>query len=249
MIKTILVDDEVNGAESLQILLQQYCKSIQILDVCHSAEMAIQAILKHEPDLVFLDIEMPNATGFDIVAATKSMNYDVIFTTAFEHYAIKALKLNAIDYLLKPIDVEELILAVAHVEEKRSKKNVTISQNQLEALLHHIPYSGKKIAIPSYDGILMVDAHEIAYFESDSNYTNVHIKKRDKILVAKTLKSFEDQLKFSDFIRVHNSFIVNTQEIDKYIKGDGGYIVMKDKTSIPVSRAHKQNLLERLGLH
>jgi two-component system LytT family response regulator len=95
----------------------------------------------------------------------------------------------------------------------------------------------------------MVEATDIAYFESESNYTNVHIKKRDKILVAKTLKSFEEQLKFSDFVRVHNSFIVNTQEIDKYIKGDGGYIVMKDNTSIPVSRAHKQNLLERLGLH
>jgi two-component system, LytTR family, response regulator len=248
MIKAIIIDDEKNGAEVLQLLLEQNCTHIEIISVNYTPESGIENILKLKPDLIFLDIEMPTATGFDVIAATKEIDYEIIFTTAYEHYAIKALKANAVDYLLKPIDVEELIKAVETAKNKIATKYNNHYQHHLSTLLEKISYTSKKVAIPTSDGVMLVTSDEISHLESDSNYTNVYFKNGKKILISKTLKSMEEQLKHLHFIRVHSTHLVNTNEIDRYIRGDGGHVILKDNTSIPVSRSHKQDLLNFLGL-
>jgi two-component system, LytTR family, response regulator len=248
MTRAIIIDDEKNGAEVLQILLQQNCADIEIVSVDYTPELGIKNILLLKPDLVFLDIEMPTATGFDVIEATKEMDYEIIFTTAYEHYAIKALKANAVDYLLKPIDVEELIKATENAKNKIATKQNQHYQHHLSALLEKMSHTSKKVAIPTSDGVMLVASDEIMHLESDSNYTNVYLKNSKKILIAKTLKSMEEQLKHLHFIRVHSTHLVNTNEIDRYIRGDGGHVILKNGASIPVSRSHKQDLLNFLGL-
>ncbi|MBP8033778.1 MAG: response regulator transcription factor [Bacteroidia bacterium] len=248
MIKAIIVDDEKDGAEVLQFLIQQNCSNIQILSLEHSVESAISAIQKHKPDLVFMDIEMPTGTGFDVIQNTNEIGYETIFITAYEHYAIKAFKTNAIDYLLKPVDVDELINAVKNAEKRINTSNKN-NNTAIEALILNAIQKSKKIAIPSHEGILWVDLDDLIRFEADSNYTHVYIKDKKKMTIAKTLKSFEDQLPNSIFCRVHSAHLVNLNEIEKYIKGDGGIVVLKDNSNIPVSRANKAELLTKLNLY
>jgi two-component system, LytTR family, response regulator len=246
--KAIIIDDEKNGAEVLQLLLEQNCPNVEIISINYTPESGIEQILKLKPDLVFLDIEMPTASGFDVIAATKEMDYEIIFTTAYEHYAIKAMKANAVDYLLKPIDIDELINSVESARIKIEEKQKNNYGEQLESLLKKIAFTAKKIALPTSDGIMLVATAEIIHLESDSNYTTVYLKDARKILISKTLKSLEEQMKNQHFLRVHSAHLINLNEIDRYIRGDGGHLILKNGISIPVSRAHKQELMEMLGL-
>ena len=241
----IIIDDEKNGAEALQLLLQQACKGVRIVSVEHSASQGIASIQQLKPDLVFLDIEMPTATGFDVYEATKNSNYEIIFTTAYEHYALKAFKTQAIDYLLKPIDLEELVMAVEKAKIRiETKTGNGHNHADLSALFKKIGSRAKKITIPTSEGILLVAANDIIYLESDSNYTNIFLKDGRKILVSKTLKFFEKQLQECNFCRVHSAYFVNLDEIERYVKGDGGFLIMHNKASVPVSRSYKQELLQ-----
>jgi two-component system LytT family response regulator len=244
----LIIDDEKHGAETLRLLIGRHCKEITVLGVEYSAESAIERIPELRPDIVFLDIEMPTALGFDVIEATKECAYEVIFTTAYSQYAIRAFKTQAIDYLLKPIDVDELVSAVGiaakRIEEKRGKSG----SNGLDALLKKVNGRNRKITIPTGEGIIFVSAEELVYLESDSNYTHIYFKDGRKILISKTLKSMEEQLKDSNFCRVHSTYLVNLDEIDRYVKGDGGTLILKNNTSVPVSRANKQELMMRLGL-
>ena len=244
----IIIDDEKNGIEVLQLLIMEHCKNVKVIAVEDSAEGGINAILNLKPDLVYLDIEMPTATGFDVIEATRAIPYEIIFTTAYEHYAIKAFKAQAVDYLLKPIDIEDLITATKNAQLKIEAKNKNNESNQFELLLRKINYTSKKILIPTSEGIIIVAADDIIHLQSDSNYTNVFLKDGRKILISKTLKSMEMQLKDYHFCRVHSAHLVNIDEIDKYIKGDGGTLILKNKASIPVSRVHRQELLNKIGL-
>lgn len=248
MIKSIIVDDEKNGAEVLQFLIQENCSNVQIVAMEHSVDSAISSIQKHKPDLVFMDIEMPTGTGFDVIQHTSEVGYETIFITAYEHYAIKAFKTNAIDYLLKPVDIDELVNAVKNAEKRISTSNKN-NNVAIESLILSAIQKNKKISIPSQEGILWVDLDDIIRFEADSNYTHVYIKNKKKIMVAKTLKSFEDQLPNSIFCRIHSAHLINLNEIEKYIKGDGGVVVLKDNTNVPVSRANKAELLAKLNLY
>ncbi len=248
MIKAIIVDDEKDGAEVLQFLVQQNCPNIQILSLEHSVESAIASIHRFKPDLILLDIEMPTGTGFDVIQNTRDLGYETIFITAYEHYAIKAFKTNAIDYLLKPIDVDELMNAIKNAEKRINSSN-TNNSTAIESLILNAIQKNKKIAIPSQEGILWVDLDDIIRFEADSNYTHVYMKNRKKLMVAKTLKSFEDQLLNTNFCRIHSAHLINLNEIEKYIKGDGGIVVLKDSSNIPVSRANKVELLNKLNLY
>lgn len=247
MTNAIIIDDEKNGAEALQLLLEQNCPSINIIAIKHDAEEGIEAINTLKPHLVFLDIEMPTATGFDVLEATKGHQYEVIFTTAYQHYAIKALKAHAADYLLKPIDLDELILAVSNTEKRLSRLQQDISNNMQSAVLNIIN-KNKKISIPTNEGVHVLSSDDIIYLESDSNYTHVFLKDGRKLLISKTLKSMDEQLKDYHFCRVHSTYLVNLNEIERYIKGDGGHLILKNKTTIPVSRANKQDLLNKIGL-
>lgn len=243
----LIIDDEENGVTTLQLLLKKYCEDVNIIGVAFSAEEGINLIKTLKPDLVFLDIEMPTSTGFDVINATKQIhNYEIIFTTAYDRYAIKAIKVNAVDYLLKPIDSDELKAAIDEAEKKIKLKQSEISKSEVEVLLKNLVYSSKKISIPTSEGLILVDAEDILYLKSESNYTMVFLKNEKKILVSKTLKSMEDQLKNYSFCRVHTSYLINVNEVEKYLKGDGGTIILKNKVSIPVSRNYKLDLLSKL---
>lgn len=242
----LIIDDERTGATGLKLLLEQHCKQVKVLGIEHSAPEGIRRIRELKPDLVFLDIEMSPDTGFDVIEATRQLHYQVIFTTAYDSYAIKAFKTQAVDYLLKPIDANELKQAVKHASDRARQQQPGLN-DQLESVLRNLIHPAKKIPLPSGNGVTLVAAGEILYFESDSNYTRVFLRSGNKVLVSKTLKSFEEKLDAASFCRVHAAYIVNLNEVDRYIKGDGGTLILKDKTSIPVSRAYKQELLTRIG--
>lgn len=246
MIKTVIIDDEESGIVALKVLLEQNCPAVKVIATETDPEYGIDTILSLKPDLVFLDIEMPTATGFDVVEATRGLSYQVVFTTAYEHYAIKAFKAKAVDYLLKPVDVDELIAAVNNVEQ-RMHLNKSVLPENLEEFILDVVNRNKKISIPSQEGMLLVDVSDIIRLEADSNYTHVYLKDKRRITAARTLKLFEKQLEKSNFCRVHSAHLVNLNEIDRYIKGDGGILIMKDKTNVPVSRANKNELIERIN--
>lgn len=241
MINTVIIDDEKNSADVLLSLLQDYSNRIHVAKVAHTAESGIDAILNLQPQLVFLDIELPTATGFDIVEATKQLNYAVIFTTAYEQYALKAFKANALDYLLKPVDTDELESAIRKAERNCSPN--------LENLLQKVSFSPKKLPVSTNKGTEFLDMDQIIYLESQSNYTEIYLEGGRRILLSKTLKHMHEQLKTNpDFCRVHVSYIVNLKRIASYQKGDGGTLALQTGKHIPVSRVHKHDLLNRLGL-
>lgn len=245
--KALIIDDEKTGASGLKILLEQHCSAVEVKGIEHSAQDGIRRILELQPDLVFLDIEMSPDTGFDVIEATRHLPYQVIFTTAYDSYAIKAFKAQAVDYLLKPIDVAELKAAVK-LALQRAQGNAGLLSEQLTSLLKNIKDPARKIALATGSGVTLVSPAEILYLESDSNYTTVFLKSGGKVLVSRTLKSFEEKLDHPDFCRVHAGYIVNMKEVERYVKGDGGSLILSDKSCIPVSRAHKQQLLDRIGI-
>jgi two-component system LytT family response regulator len=245
MIKAIIIDDEMHCRKTLGILLKEYCPDVQVIDQCDNGEDGAEAIKKGKPDLVFLDIEMPRMNGFEMLEQFSEIPFAVIFTTGYDQYAIKAFRFSALDYLLKPIDHEELKKAVLKV----SQHILYPLPQQLEILLqkiHHQPAAINKIALPTMEGLQMIPVDSIISCASDRNYTAVLLKGRQKIIVSRILKDIEEMLEEYSFLRVHHSYIVNLNEISKYIKGEGGYLVMSDGSSVDVSRSRKEILLQKL---
>ena len=196
--------------------------------------------------MVFLDIQMQSETGFDLLAKVKPINFEVIFTTAHSNYAIKAFKFSAIDYLLKPIDIEDLKKAVEKVERK---VNFNISA-RLEQLVQNLkPSSGQnhKLALPTLDGLIFVKIEDIIYCEASSNYTQIFTFDGKKHVVSRTLKEYEELLADHDFFRIHNSFLINLNSIKKYVRGEGGYVIMSNDVSLDVSKRKKEAFLSKLG--
>lgn len=244
MIKAILVDDEMHGLDTLSIHLGDYCPQVQVVAKCSSAKKALEAIDKLGPDLVFLDIEMPVMNGFELLEQFEQIPFSVIFTTSYDQYAIKAIRFSALDYLLKPVDPKELIAAVNKVDRQKNKP----SNEQFKMLmeqLHQKEGRMSKIAIPTTEGFELIPADEVVRCEADDNYTHIFLKNKSKILASRSLKEMEEQLReFSSFIRVHHSFIVNLNEVVKYVRGEGGYLVMTDGSTVNVSRSRKEALLK-----
>lgn len=223
----------------LSNLLVKYCPSVTVTAQCNTGEEGVKAIHHHQPDVVFTDIEMPGISGFDMLRQFNEINFDVIFTTAFERYAVKAFKYSALDYLLKPIDPEELKLAIEKVQQKKLRKASTDQIDLFFSVLKSRMTPVKKIALPSSEGVTFVSPEKIIRCESDSNYTLFIMEDKQKILVAKTLKEADEILQDFGFVRIHHSHLINPEHIDKYIRGDGGYVLMKDGSHITVSRTHK----------
>jgi two-component system, LytTR family, response regulator len=245
MIQAIIIDDEPYCCETLEIMIGKFCPELTVVAVLHSGAEALEALTKFNPQLVFLDIEMPYMNGFEFLEKVHSINFGLIFTTSYDQYAIKAIRFSALDYLLKPIDREELIQAVAKV----SKSLQSPTELQLELLFQKFnkaKYPIKKIALPTMEGLQMVEMDAIISCSSDSNYTNFFLKNNKKLTVSRTMKDIEELLSDYSFLRVHHSFLVNLNEIHKYIKGEGGYLVMSDGTHIDVSRSRKEMLFQRL---
>lgn len=245
MLSAVIVDDEPYCCEVLSALLLKYCKEVNILAECNSGAAALKAIRELQPNLVFLDVEMPNMNGFDMLQQLPAINFDLIFTTSYDQYALKAIRFSAVDYLLKPIDREELQKAVQKVIQHSQKP---LAQ-QLEILLQQVRHpvtAINKIAMPTMEGLQMIPVEDIVSCESNSNYTTIILKNKQKIVVSRTLKEMEEMLEDHSFLRVHHSYLVNLNEVTKYVKGEGGYLVMSDGTNIDVSRSKKERLLKTL---
>ncbi len=243
MIKTILIDDEKNSLEVLELLLERNCPDVDIIASCTDGVDGIQKIRKLKPDLVFLDIEMPHKNGFDVLMETREIPYEVIFITAYDRFAVKAFKVSALDYLLKPIDHKELVAAI---EKAKAKKGSASLDEKIKSLLEHLhPAQEKKserVALPAGDTVRFTDPSEIIRCESDSNYTHVFLVDGKKITLTKTLKEVERILEGLGFFRVHQSHLINMQHIGQMLKNDGS-VIMKDGSHIAISRKHREAFL------
>lgn len=243
-LKAIIVDDEPYCCEALAILLEDNSE-VEIVSICHNAVDALNAIKKYSPDLVFLDVEMPKMNGFEMLEQLPKVNFEIIFTTSYDQYALKAIRFSAIDYLLKPVDNDDLQRAIQKVIQRTQKP---IAQ-QLEILMQKIHQPStpiNKIAMPTMEGLQMIPVDSIISCESDSNYTILKLKDNKKVIVSRTLKEIEELLEDHSFVRVHRCYLANLNEVEKYVKGEGGYLVMSDGNSIDVARNKKEALLKKL---
>ena len=245
-IKAIIIDDEANNRENLQHLLQRHCRNVKVVGTAASAREGIEKIEEFRPDVVLLDIEMPQQNGFDLLEHFSTIDFEVIFVTAFDHYAIRAIKFCALDYLLKPIDVLELKEAIGRVGEKLLKAR---ENKQLRIFLENrmYPQETKKIALPTADKVDFVSVDEILRCRGESNYTHIILRGGEQIMVSRTLKEYEELLGEYRFVRVHQSHLVNLREVKSYVKRDGGYLLMSDGTQVPVSKQRKEGVLRQLA--
>jgi two-component system LytT family response regulator len=243
----ILVDDEKHCRDVLALLLAKYCPQVTLLASCADGPEGVEAIDQHHPDLVFLDIEMPGMSGFDMLKACTFTGFRVIFTTAYNEYAIQAIRHNALDYILKPVDKDELRQAVTKAEESASTRT-TSPVHEFVAYLNR-QKTGDRIALPTMEGLQILQSEEIYYCESDGGYTHFFLTNGKAVLISKTLKEVEEVLESKGFCRVHHGYLINVRYVQKYIRGDGGEVIMANNKNIPVSRNKKQeflNLLERI---
>lgn len=245
MIDAIIVDDEYYCCTVLETLLKKYCPQVIVRSTCISGEEGLAAIRKLNPSLVFLDIEMPGMNGFEMLEHLENVDFSLVFTTSYDRYALKAFSFSAMDYLLKPIDKDELIKAVQKVQQTpRNPVN-----RQLEILLERLNNPSTKnsrLALPTMEGLEFINTSDVISCSSDSNYTIIKIRNNKKFIVSKTLKEIEELLNANEFIRVHHSHVINLNEVTKYVKGEGGYLVMSDGSNIDVSRSRKEALMKRL---
>ncbi|MBL7745364.1 MAG: response regulator transcription factor [Chitinophagaceae bacterium] len=244
MIKAIIIDDEAHCLDTLCLQLEEFCPEVNVLERCRSAKAGLAAIEKNKPDLVFLDIEMPAMNGFEMLEQFSEISFAVIFTTSYDQYAIKAIRFSALDYLLKPVDPAELIIAVKKVQEQRHLPMAEQFQLLLKQV-HGKSTHFNKIAVPTSDGFELIPADQVIYCEASDNYTFLFLKNKSKSIACRTLKEMEEQLQdFPFFVRVHHSYLVNLNEVTKYVRGEGGYLVMSDGSSVNVSRSRKESLMK-----
>ncbi len=249
MIKAVLVDDEKNALEMPEWQLQNYCPQVTIAAICNNADDGIAAIQHHKPQLVFLDIEMPKKNGFELVQAFANPSFDVIFTTAYNQFALKAFRFAALDYLLKPIDADDLVAAVHRYEKKMLYGNF---KQQLDILMQQYNQPNtlpEKISFSTQQAIHFISPAIILYGESDSNYTTLHFIDKSKMVVSKTLKEVEEMLVHYNFYRIHHSYIINLKQVNRYMKIDGGFIEMTNGAQLPISRQRKEELMNILTHH
>ncbi len=246
MIKVIIIDDELLARNLLKGLLKEYCPDVTVIDDCVDLPNGVKAIRKHKPDLVFLDIEMPGHTGLELLDFfdEEDIDFHIVFTTAYNQYAIQAFKLSAIDYLLKPIEPAELEQAVEKYKKitNRNKLTYDVLKNNMSA------YAAKKIAVPEGNTIKFLELDSILYFRADSSYTEIHFTDGSKIIISRTLKNIEEALdEQHNFLRCHKSYLINMKYVTGYVKSDGGYIVMNEDTQIPLSPDKTQELMDKVA--
>jgi two-component system LytT family response regulator len=246
-LRTILVDDEPRGLNSMQKLLELNCPEVVIIATCTSADAAIEKIQDLQPDLVFLDIAMPAKNGFDLLRELEGFRFEVIFVTAHNQFMIDAFHFSAIDYLLKPVDEELLVSAVqrtrSRIHEKSGSKNI-------ETLLYNVQQKQSpqhmKLCLPSLKGFQVVELNDILYAESAGNYTNFHFNNKNVICTSKSIYEYETLLADAGFVRIHKSYMVNLGHVKEYIRGEGGYVILSDGKSLEVARRKKDLFLSKM---
>jgi two-component system LytT family response regulator len=249
-LSAILVDDEASSLRSLRYEIEKYCPDVEILDAIQDPVKAVQVIEEHGPDVVFLDIEMPKMNGFDLLQSFSSVDFDVIFVTAYDEFAVRAFEFNAVDYLLKPVLKTKLIQSVKKVSEKQKHQ---FAQSDLQALMQNIQRgvpepSLASIAIPTTEGFELILISEIVYLQAESNYTWLFLESKEKHLISRTMKEVSQMINNPQFFRAHKSYLVNLAHVRRYVRGRGGYLVLKDSTQIPVARSQRSVLMETLNL-
>lgn len=248
-ITAIIIDDEARARDALSSLLSIYCQNILVLDKCSNVPEGVISIQKHKPQLVFLDVEMPVYNGFELINFFNEIEFEIIFVTAYSQHAVRAFQVSAVDYILKPIDIDQLVNSI----EKFKIKNIARDMKQrLNTLNENIQSEEiRRIALPMIDGSLFVEVNDIIMFEADGSYTDVHLKSGEKILISKKLKFFEDLLQDrSCFYRPHRSFLINLNYLNRYMKGEGN-IMMENNLSVSISREKKgsfEDLLKNMKL-
>lgn len=243
-LKIIIIDDEQNSIETLRWELDAFKEDVKIVAECLSAIEGIESIKKHNPDLIFLDIEMPGMNGFEMLEKLDKIDFDIVFTTAYDQFALNAFKVSAMDYLLKPVNYSDLKKVIDKAKQRKEEPEI---QKQLELLFEFMKNKNPDfptIALPTMEGLEFVEINKIVNCESDSNYTYIFTEEGEKFYVSKTLKDIEEMLKGHNFVRVHNSHLVNILHVKRYIKGRGGELVLKNGKYVPVSRSKKEDLLK-----
>jgi two-component system LytT family response regulator len=248
MIRAIVVDDEPYASAALQTLLKKHCPDVVVETACNSALEAERVIIELKPQLVFLDIEMPHRNGFELLEHFMPAGFQVIFTTSYDQYAIKAIRFSALDYLLKPIDPQELKAAIAKVSKPDPNELLTQQLQLLMQTIREPAATGNRIALPTLEGLQMVAIDTILYCIASSNYTTFVMKDKKKLVISRTLKEIEEMLEDHGFLRIHHSHLVNINAIEKYIRGEGGTVLMTDGTELDVSRSRKETLLKTLQI-
>lgn len=248
MIHAIIIDDEVTGVEVLRLMIETYCTNVSVSGVAYGVEEAVELINRLRPDLIFMDVELKNGSGFDILERLQHTCHEVIFTTAYDNYAIKAFKKRAVDYLLKPIDVEELKAAISVAVGRLKVSNQMVASLPSKEIRDETGTVTSKIGFPTSAGVVFLAPGDITYLRSESNYTGIYLNDKSKLLVSKTLKHVATCFSGYNFLRVHHSYMVNMNEVIRYIKGDGGTVVLKSGEKIPVSRAFKTAVMTNLNL-
>lgn len=244
--KVVLIDDEQPFREGLKTLLALYCPQLDILGEAYGVQTGLDLIAKQNPQLVFLDVQMQDGTGLDLLRQIGDRSFEVIFTTAFDHFAMEAIKLSALDYLLKPVDPEELLAAVDKAEINLGKKNKEEKLTQMEAVFQNFlhPQAPKKLVLKDAENIYLVEVPNIVRCEAAGSYTRFHLIDGKEILVSNNLREYENLLKPHDFYRPHHSHLFNLHQLDRYEKSQGGFLVMKDGSKVPVSVRRKDQILQ-----
>jgi two-component system LytT family response regulator len=247
MIRAVLVDDEPNNINTLQQLLLRYCPLVEIVGTADSAKTGQEMITRTLPDLVFLDIEMPYGNAFELLNALSPVQFEVIFVTAFDNYALNAIKYSALDYLLKPVNIRELQEAVQKATDRVNMQNM---HKRIDTLLYNLNQpqnTYQRLALPTQDGLTFINTVDCVRFEAGTNSTIIHLKNKSVINTNKNLGEFEEILNKKQFSRIHRSHIINHLFIKKYHRGRGGYIEMEDGTTIEVSTRKKDEFLAKFG--
>jgi len=244
MLKAILIDDEPDCIRLLSLQLKEHCPQVQILGQYTSSEDGLQAIRAQNPDVVFLDIEMPEMNGFTLLEQLGDIPFSLIFITAYNEFALKAFRFSALDYLLKPLDTHELQEAV-----RKAEKRQRIDQRQLDMLRSQLQggQHPQKIAVPYQSGIVFVELKDLVYCEADSNYTKLYLTNGKNYLLSKTLRDVQQVLEERNFLRVHRQYLVNLDHIKMYHKGEAAYLVMQGDINIPVAKNQKERLVQKFG--
>ncbi|HEY0031098.1 MAG TPA: LytTR family DNA-binding domain-containing protein [Bacteroidia bacterium] len=239
--KAIIVDDEKKGRETLCALINSYCKEVEVVATAANITEAHEQIKLHHPDVVFLDIEMPNGNGFDLLEKFEEIEFQVIFTTAYDHYAIKALKCHAFDYILKPIDIDELRQAVENLANTDRK---AIAKKELESIRSRKLDLTGRLGLPIKDGIVYLPVSDIIRVESDGSYSTFYTTDAKKYVISRNLKEFEDLLPAKEFFRSHKSHLINIKKVKKYVRTDGYFVEMEDGSVVEIARRKKDEFLQ-----
>lgn len=251
MIRTIIIDDEPSSVNVLLLLLKKNCKEdVQVVGTTNSPHLGKILIEEHKPDLVFLDIEMPGMSGIDLLRFFKEPDFRVVFITAFDAYAVEAFRLSAIDYLLKPVEADDIVRVIEKIRKdiKKNENTFTIQLQSLQKILqqnHSSPES--KIGIAMADKIVFINIHEILYCEAQGAYTNVYLSNSNKIVSSKSLGEFEQQLTSQKFFRIHHSTLINLSHVREFQKFDGGYVIMQNNSKLEVSQRKRKGFLDSIN--